>query len=120
MPFGKSGVKKEDVMERCRVKLVGAIKTGAVFALYLGDVRIDHADFKTKLCKKVCLRMHSIFFVIYFVFGTMLFFCVHLISIRIHIFFSSLYSNYLLFAYTFTGCVSQGSFSMRRVKVTST
>ena len=35
------------------MKLVGAIKTGAVFALYLGDVRIDHADFKTKLCKKV-------------------------------------------------------------------
>mmetsp|Transcript_17336 Transcript_17336/g.29311 ORF Transcript_17336/g.29311 Transcript_17336/m.29311 type:complete len:434 (-) Transcript_17336:159-1460(-) len=52
IPFGKSGVKKEDVMERCRVKLVSAIKTGAVFALYMGDVGIDHADFKGKLCKK--------------------------------------------------------------------
>ena len=53
VPFGKSGVKKEDVMERCRAKLVAAIKTGTTFALYLGDVKIEHADFKTKLCKKV-------------------------------------------------------------------
>ena len=40
-------------MERCRAKLVCALKTGATFALYMGDVRIEHADFKTKLCKKV-------------------------------------------------------------------
>lgn len=53
VPFGKSGVKKEDVLERCRARLVAALKTGAVFALYLGDVRIEHADFKNKLCKKV-------------------------------------------------------------------
>ena len=53
VPFGKSGIKKEDIMERCRVRLVSAIKTGATFALYMGDVRIEHADFKTKLCKKV-------------------------------------------------------------------
>lgn len=53
VPFGKSGVKKEHVMERCRAKLVAALKTGGTFALYLGDVRIEHADFKNKLCKKV-------------------------------------------------------------------
>lgn len=52
IPFGKSGVKKEEVMERCRVKLVSALKTGGTFVLYLGDVSIEHCDFKTKLCKK--------------------------------------------------------------------
>ena len=40
-------------MERCRKKLVAALKTGGTFALYLGGVTIEHADFKTKLCKKV-------------------------------------------------------------------
>jgi hypothetical protein len=53
VPFGKSGLKREEVMERCRKKLVGAMKTGQLFVLYLGGLTIDHADFKTKLCKKV-------------------------------------------------------------------
>ena len=53
IPFGKSGLKREDVMERCRKKLVAALKTGGTFVLYLGGVTIEHADFKTKLCKKV-------------------------------------------------------------------
>jgi hypothetical protein len=53
VPFGKSGIKKEDVMERCRARLVAALKTGGTFALYLGNVRLEHADFKAKLCKKV-------------------------------------------------------------------
>jgi hypothetical protein len=57
VPFGKSGVKKEDVMERCRARLVAALKTGGTFALYLGEVRLEHADFKTKLCKKVTSRV---------------------------------------------------------------
>lgn len=52
IPFGVSGVKREEIMERCRAKLVAAIKTGGTFALYLGEVNIEHADFKTKLCKK--------------------------------------------------------------------
>jgi len=29
------------------------IMIGTIFALYLGSVTIEHADFKTKLCKKV-------------------------------------------------------------------
>lgn len=52
VPYAKSGIKKQDVMERCRKKLVGAIKTGATFVLYLGDIRTEHADFVHKLCKK--------------------------------------------------------------------
>lgn len=52
IPFGKSGLKKEEVMERCRKKLVSAMKTGKLFVLYLGQTNIEHADFKTKLCKK--------------------------------------------------------------------
>lgn len=52
VPFGKSGVKKEDVMERCRQRLVGAMKSGQYFVLYLGGVSIEHADLKNKLCKK--------------------------------------------------------------------
>jgi hypothetical protein len=52
VPFGKSGVKREEVMERCRKKLVAAMKNGTVFVLYLGGVTIEHADLKTKLCKK--------------------------------------------------------------------
>jgi hypothetical protein len=53
IPFGKSGVKREDIMERCRKKLVAALKSGKAFVLYLGDVSIEHADLKGKLCKKV-------------------------------------------------------------------
>lgn len=52
IPFGKSGVKKEDAMERCRQRLVGAMKSGQYFVLYLGGVNIEHADLKNKLCKK--------------------------------------------------------------------
>lgn len=55
IPFGKSGVKKEDVMERCRKRLVGAMKSGSPFVLYLGAVTIEHADLKGKLCKKVII-----------------------------------------------------------------
>ena len=39
-------------MESCRRSLVGAIKSGCTFALYLGAVTIEHADFKKKLCTK--------------------------------------------------------------------
>jgi hypothetical protein len=53
IPFGKSGIKKEDIMERCRKRLVGAMKHGSIFVLYLGGVTIEHADLKGKLCKKV-------------------------------------------------------------------
>ncbi len=53
VPFGKSGIKKEDIMERCRKRLVGALKHGSIFVLYLGGVTIEHADIKGKLCKKV-------------------------------------------------------------------
>lgn len=60
VPFGKSGLKKEEIMERCRKKLVSALKTGQRFVLYLGEVTIEHADFKTKLCKKVLLIVISI------------------------------------------------------------
>ncbi len=52
IPFAKSGVKQKDVVERCRKRLVGAIKAGSTFALYLGNVSIENADWKTKLCKK--------------------------------------------------------------------
>eukprot|EP01038_Epipyxis_sp_PR26KG_P012847 gene12847-17221_t len=52
VPFGVSGVKREDIMEKCRSRLVGAMKSGSLFVLYLGEVSIEHADFKTKLCKK--------------------------------------------------------------------
>lgn len=52
VPFGKSGVKKEDFMARCRKKLVGAMKAGQYFVLYMGGVNIEHADLKGKLCKK--------------------------------------------------------------------
>lgn len=52
VPFGKSGVKKEEFMERCRKTLVSAMKAGQYFVLYMGGVNIEHADIKTKLCKK--------------------------------------------------------------------
>jgi hypothetical protein len=54
VPFGKSGLKRTDVMENCRKTLVGALKSGTMFCLYLGDCNIEHADFKNKLCKKDC------------------------------------------------------------------
>lgn len=52
VPYSVSGVKREVIMERCRARLVGAIKSGSTFVLYLGGVHIEHADFKKKLCKK--------------------------------------------------------------------
>ena len=52
VPFGKSGVKKEEFMERCRKTLVSAMKAGQYFVLYMGGVNIEHADIKNKLCKK--------------------------------------------------------------------
>lgn len=74
IPFAKGGKKRQDVVEGCRKTLVGAIKTGATFVLYLGKDRrmllssvgngclfaghatAEHADWKTKLCKKVISR----------------------------------------------------------------
>ena len=53
IPFAKSGLKRTDVVENCRKKLVSALKTGTTFALYLGNASIEHADWKKKLCKKV-------------------------------------------------------------------
>ena len=41
VPFGKSGVKRQDVVERLRKSLVGAMKSGMVFALYLGRKSLD-------------------------------------------------------------------------------
>ena len=52
IPYSVSGVKRSDVMEKCRSRLVGAIKSGSTFVLYMGGVHIEHADFKKKLCKK--------------------------------------------------------------------
>lgn len=52
VPYAISGVKRSDIMERCRTKLVSALKTGGTFVLYLGGCTIEHADFKKKLCKK--------------------------------------------------------------------
>lgn len=52
VPYSVSGVKRSDVIEKCRSRLVGAIKSGSTFVLYMGAVNIEHADFKKKLCKK--------------------------------------------------------------------
>jgi len=52
IPFAKGGPKREVLLEDGRKKLVLAMKTGVPFVLYLGQVTIEHADFKTKLCKK--------------------------------------------------------------------
>jgi hypothetical protein len=52
IPFAKGGAKRGDLMERCRKALVGAMKAGTTFALYLGATTWEHADFKKKLCKK--------------------------------------------------------------------
>lgn len=59
IPYGKSGVKKEDIMERCRHVLVNSMKKGQLFVLYMGATSIEHADLKTKLCKKVS-QSHSL------------------------------------------------------------
>ena len=60
IPFAKSGLKRNDVVERCRKKLVCALKTGATFSLYLGGCTIEHADWKKKLCKKVTQRSYRL------------------------------------------------------------
>jgi hypothetical protein len=52
VPYATSGKKRTDIMEKCRQRLVSALKSGSLFTLYLGGVTIEHADFKTKLCKK--------------------------------------------------------------------
>eukprot|EP00607_Mallomonas_marina_P007044 CAMPEP_0182434526 /NCGR_PEP_ID=MMETSP1167-20130531/70259_1 /TAXON_ID=2988 /ORGANISM="Mallomonas Sp, Strain CCMP3275" /LENGTH=397 /DNA_ID=CAMNT_0024624501 /DNA_START=220 /DNA_END=1413 /DNA_ORIENTATION=+ len=52
VPFAKSGIKRSDVEERCRMSLVKAMKTGVIFALYLGSASIEHIDCKKKFCKK--------------------------------------------------------------------
>ena len=52
VPFAKAGIKRGDLIERCRKSLVGAIKTGGTFVLYLGSMTIEHANWKKKLCKK--------------------------------------------------------------------
>lgn len=54
VPYSTSGVKRSDVLEKCRLRLVGALKSGSLFVLYLGGVTTEHADFKKKLCKKDC------------------------------------------------------------------
>jgi len=51
IPFAKSGLKRNEVLENCRKTLVGALKSGTTFALNMGDCNIEHADFKKKLCK---------------------------------------------------------------------
>ena len=52
IPFAKSGLKRSDVLEKVRETLVGAIKSGTCFCLYMGSVTIEHANLKRKLCKK--------------------------------------------------------------------
>ena len=43
-----SEIKRGDLVERCRKSLVGAIKTGGTFVLYLGSMTIEHANWKKK------------------------------------------------------------------------
>jgi len=52
IPFAKAGIKRSDLLDRCRKTLVGAMKSGTTFVLYLGAASIEHADWKKKLCKK--------------------------------------------------------------------
>lgn len=53
VPFAKSGLRVADHQEQARQALVGAIKAGSVFCLYLGEVTAEHvSDFKSKFCKK--------------------------------------------------------------------
>jgi hypothetical protein len=55
VPFAKSGLKRNDVVDNCRKSLVAALKTGRLFAMYMGAMTIEHADWKKKLCKKVII-----------------------------------------------------------------
>jgi hypothetical protein len=59
VPFGKSGLRAKDVLENCRKTLVGALKSGSTFCLYMGDCNIEHANFKKKLCKKDVLPVDT-------------------------------------------------------------
>lgn len=57
VPFAKSGLKRADCLESYRKTLVGALKAGTTFALYLGDLTSEEANFKKKMCKKDCFPM---------------------------------------------------------------
>ena len=52
IPFAKGGVKRGDLVERCRKSLVAAVKSGKTLCLYLGGMTHQHADWKKKMCKK--------------------------------------------------------------------
>lgn len=52
LPFAKTGLKRNDVVERCRRGLVSALKNGGTFVLYLGAATSEHADWRKKLCRK--------------------------------------------------------------------
>ena len=52
IPFAKSGLKRSDCLENYRKVLVGALKAGTTFALYLGELTAEEANFKKKMCKK--------------------------------------------------------------------
>jgi len=47
VPFGKSGIKKEDIMERCRTKLVAAMKTGCIYNNNHDDDDDDDDEFNS-------------------------------------------------------------------------
>lgn len=57
IPFAKSGLKRQDCLETYRKILVGALRAGTTFALYLGELTHDEANFKKKMCKKDCFPM---------------------------------------------------------------
>ena len=59
VPFAKSGLKRQDCLESYRKILVGALKAGTTFALYLGDLTQDEANFK-KMCKKDCFPIECV------------------------------------------------------------
>jgi len=59
IPYAKGGIKRNEAIERIRVTLVGAMKAGATFALYLGMTTWENADFKKKLCKKDVFPIES-------------------------------------------------------------
>ena len=52
IPFAKSALKRSDALDSYRKVLVGALKAGTTFALYLGELTQDDANWKKKLCKK--------------------------------------------------------------------
>lgn len=52
IPFAKSGLKRDDVLEGLRKKLLGAMKAGTTFAFYMGDCTRQQVHFKNKFCKK--------------------------------------------------------------------